>query len=323
MSIPSFYPWQAAQWQSIAQLISAERLPHAILISGAEGSGKTDFALALAAYLLCEQPSATSACGQCNACQLLQAGSQPDLKRISPEEEKRQIRVDQVRELVEFCQQTAFAGGRKVAVISPAEAMNHSTANALLKTLEEPAGDSVILLVSHAPGRLLATIKSRCLSLEFPQANADLALDWLRPMCGEQSEALLAEAQGQPLLARALFDNDALALRQQFDQAFGGFIQQKLPLADMVDALVAADIDLVMDWLVARLQQLSRAAVGGEAAQQLEQAWQPLLSASPVWVLDRLEEVLRQRSDLKAGRNPNKRLLLEAQCLRFSEGLSA
>lgn len=129
----------------------------------------------LMARLLCQQPQGLDACGGCKACMLLKAGSHPDNFVLEPEEADKPIKVDQVRELVAFVVQTAQLGGRKVVLIEPVEAMNVNASNALLKSLEEPSGDTVLLLVTHQPSRLLrlsraAASRWRARSQAWPRA---------------------------------------------------------------------------------------------------------------------------------------------------------
>lgn len=158
------YPWQQAQWQSVLQQLQADRLPHALLLAGPSGLGKRSFANALAAHALCVKHTA---CGQCRSCLLLNASNHPDLLELQPEAEGKAIKIEQVRELVTELGQTAQQGSYQVVVIEPAEAMNKAGANALLKTLEEPPGPVIFLLISHQPATIPATIRSRCQRLNF------------------------------------------------------------------------------------------------------------------------------------------------------------
>ncbi|MGK0440403.1 MAG: DNA polymerase-3 subunit delta', partial [Pseudohongiellaceae bacterium] len=143
---PSF-AWHAVQWQHLADLCAANRLPHALLFAGPPGVGKLRFAKALAYSLLCEKPGYQTACGECKQCRLNQT-SHPDLKLIQPEEGARQIKIDQVRGVVQFIVQTSHAGGYKIIILSPAEAMNTNAANAVLKSLEEPTDNCLLILIS-------------------------------------------------------------------------------------------------------------------------------------------------------------------------------
>ena len=147
------YGWQSEQWKKLVGLIEEDRLPHALLLAGVKGIGKFRFAEALAQLLLCDNPVNAVACGQCKACQLNLAGTHPDMKYLQPEEGAQMIKVDQVRAVVQFLDQTSQQGGYKVAILSPAEAMNINAANALLKNLEEPAGKTLLILVTDPVAR--------------------------------------------------------------------------------------------------------------------------------------------------------------------------
>ncbi|MDX1434637.1 MAG: DNA polymerase III subunit delta', partial [Gammaproteobacteria bacterium] len=179
------------------------------------GTGKQRFAAALAARLLCagagERP-----CGACRSCHLAGAGTHPDLHAVSPEEDRRQIGIEQIRALIEQVGLTAHFGGAKVVVLHPAEMMTRAAANTLLKTLEEPPGDSVFVLVADAASRLPATVRSRCQIVDFPLPAAAQALPWLAERLGGagEPERLLALADGAPMAALALAEGGGLATRE-------------------------------------------------------------------------------------------------------------
>lgn len=141
------YPWQDKQWQQLWQAKQTERLPHGLLLSGLAGTGKLHFALHFTQALLCSQVSAEGdPCNTCHACRLVMTDVHPNVFRVSPEEEGHAIKVDQIRALAEFIQQSSLQGGFRVAIINPAHSMNISAANALLKTLEEPAEGAILIL---------------------------------------------------------------------------------------------------------------------------------------------------------------------------------
>jgi len=207
------FPWQREA--AAAALAARARWPHALLIEGRRGIGKRALALHFAQALLCEAPAANGApCGRCASCGYVQAGSHPDLRLIEPIERDEEgnakpldeIVVEPIRELIELTQLSTHRQRAKVAVIVPAELMNAAAANALLKTLEEPPAGTFLILVSHQPGRLPATVVSRCQRLVAPQPEAALAAAWLREQGVERPELLLAQAGGAPLLALGLGD---------------------------------------------------------------------------------------------------------------------
>jgi len=210
------YPWQQRQWRQLLAIAGQGRLPHALLLAGAAGLGIEEFARALAARLLCERATdAEPACGECRACRLFAAGSHPDAVFIEPEESGKDIKVDVLRELIGFLQLSSQYGRHKLAVIAPAEAMNRSAANSLLKTLEEPTAGCILILCSQRPALLPVTIRSRCQRLNFSAvADAD-TLNWLAEQAGgvERARELLDLAGGRPLAALQL-DADGLLDKQ-------------------------------------------------------------------------------------------------------------
>lgn len=206
-------PWHDQQWQQMQLARTNDRLPHALLLEGPDGIGLNHFAQCLARNLLCDQHQASEiACGNCKNCHLLHAESHPDLQNIGPEEEGKQIRVEQIRKLIEFINLTSQYGQYKIVIIDPAENMNRSTANTLLKTLEEPPAQSLIMLISHRPNLLPITIRSRCQRIRFNPTFSDASVHWLRDKLNDSVNVveLLKAAQGAPLAALALSENDTL-----------------------------------------------------------------------------------------------------------------
>ncbi|MDQ2962600.1 MAG: DNA polymerase III subunit delta' [Pseudomonadota bacterium] len=206
-------PWQHEA--AAAALQARARWPHALLIAGRRGIGKRILALHFAQALLCEQPQADgSACGRCPSCAHVVNGAHPDLRLIEPIERDdegnptpvNEIIVKRIRELIDFTQLSTHRQRAKVAVIVPADTLNTEAANALLKTLEEPPAATYLILVSHQPGRLPATIVSRCRMLAAPEPDADAAAAWLSAQGTREPQLLLAQAGGAPLLALALAD---------------------------------------------------------------------------------------------------------------------
>lgn len=226
------YAWQTAEWYRL--LAGLDRLPHALLLTGAAGSGTPDFATELARRLLCESAQGVAtACGECVACNWFSAGNHPDFRRVAPgsdegededaeddaaDKSKRptQIRIEQIRALAQFLSVGALRQGRRVVLIDPAGAMNHHTANALLKLLEEPPISTNFILVSDNYRRLLPTILSRCRILSFARPERPLALAWLEQQAVADAGNQLAFAGGMPVAAAELAESIGVAARDRF-----------------------------------------------------------------------------------------------------------
>ncbi|MEI7036982.1 DNA polymerase III subunit delta' [Fulvimonas yonginensis] len=212
-------PWHAGHWQRLEARRARGALPHALLLCGPAGLGKRAFLQRFVRGLLCERAQDGEACGQCRACQLLQAGTHPDLVTLGygmrkDGAQRTEIVIDQVRELSARLAMASQFGGWQVVVIDPADAMNAAAANALLKTLEEPTPQTLLALLADAPWRLPQTIRSRCQRIDFVLPAHDEALAWLRAQGVEAAEAALEAAGGNPGLARAWAEQGALARRQ-------------------------------------------------------------------------------------------------------------
>jgi DNA polymerase-3 subunit delta' len=212
------FPWQSGVFSRLIERRAA--LPHALLIQGRSGLGKTHLARSFAERLLCERAQAAEmACGACPSCTWFEQGNHPDFRLLQPdalaageagdghggrdstETTSKQIRIDQVRDLQSFLRIGTHRGGLRIALIRPAEAMNAATANALLKSLEEPPPATLLILVSSDPERLLPTVRSRCQVVQVQLPEARVALDWLSSQGAADPAAALSFAAGAPLAA--------------------------------------------------------------------------------------------------------------------------
>ena len=215
--------------KQLAQLAEMRaRLPHALLVHGREGVGQFELAMAFAQFLLCEQPAPGGrACGRCSACNWFGQSNHPDFRLLQPErmaadedgdaadskKKSDQIRIEQVRDLQRFLAVGTHRGGLRVIVLHPADAMNVSTQNAVLKSLEEPPPGTLFLLVTSFPHRLLPTIRSRCQNIAVAIPDRELAVRWLEEQSIENPESLLAFAGGAPLAAMRLSESEPVRRR--------------------------------------------------------------------------------------------------------------
>jgi DNA polymerase III subunit delta' len=322
-------PWQHAALRAL--LARRARFPHALLITGPMGIGKGIFARAIARALLCEAPAAQGeACGECASCRYVAAGQHPDLRIVEPLEQDDEavkrvewIVVDRIRDLNEWAAITSHRGGAKVALIAPGERMNAAAANALLKTLEEPPPGTHFLLVSHAPGRLPATIASRCQRFAAPRPSAAEAAAWLATQGVRDAASLLAQAGDAPLRALALADVDYQAERRAFLAALAA-PQALSPTAlgasiDAVSRETRKDrLAAVVDWLAGWCVDLARVHAGADPIENPGST--PVLrglaaSVAPLALFRYHRRLLRERTLLSHPLTP--RLVAEALLIDY------
>ena len=312
--------WLENQWQRLNRTRVQGRLPHALLISGAEGVGKQQLAEQLAFSLLCENPAADGArCGRCPSCGWLAAGSHPDLLIRAPEEAGKAIKIDQVRSLCAELGMTSHAGRYKIAIIKPADAMNVNAANSLLKTLEEPTDRTLLVLISASPGRLPATIRSRCQQIQVRAPERDVAAAWLRSRGVEADKATsyLQLARGAPLKALELAGTAGGNLRDQRLDQLAGLGSGKLDPVQTAREWLEHQEQQSLEWWQEWLQDAIRWKLGSQpfaAAPELQQILETVDCRQLFELMDKVSGALRS-----TGSGLNRQLIMEDLLISWAD----
>lgn len=247
------YPWHQPLWQQFVNFWQQQRLAHAILMTGAKGLAKTDLALTMAKFSLCLRPTESAACGHCHSCELFQAGAHPDHLLIQPEEAGKAIKIDQIRALKEKQSLTPNISAWKTVVIHPAHKMTSNASNSLLKLLEEPQSQTLLILVSSQPQQLPITIRSRCQL--WPMLSPDKALtkSWLSEQGVMPSEQQLKQltplAKGAPLMLQQMLESRLDLLSEQLKTDMQSLMQGKANPIQMLVSWQQNDLLTVMNIL--------------------------------------------------------------------------
>lgn len=316
-------PWLNEPWERLRQSLADNRLPHALLVTGEEGVGKRAFADRFAALLVCEQPDMALGlrCGRCKQCELASADTHPDIRRYAPEK-SRVIKVDQVRALSSFAVASPQVAGRKVAVIDRADQLNINSANALLKTLEEPASDLVLILLQESGRPVLPTIRSRCQVQGIATPSAAQALQWLRaeieqmtlesPPTSEQCDRALRLAANAPRLALEYVTGDFLSLRDEAFEQFRRFMKGQISVGDAAKPFKTLGLEASLWLFEGWAGDLARIKAGGLARdEEASEMLGFLARTNPAWraheLIDLVHEarsaaVYNVSPDLEAGR---------------------
>ena len=266
------YPWQTEQMHRLLLMHQQNRLPHALLLSGPDGIGLKRFALVFAMRTLCllNNNELEDACGHCKSCELFKGKSHPDLYFIEPEEKGKIITVDQIRELIEYVSIKSFSADMKIIIIQSADTMKHKQANTLLKTLEEPPEQSKIILLSHNPSKLPATIRSRCQRIDFKPTYNNEAISWLseRLTQSEMSpELLLRLSGGAPLKAIKLAtDEQYLVCRHELLQDLSSLDKKNSDPVKIADHWHEMGPDDTVSWLLRLISDLVKLKLSSKKA---------------------------------------------------------
>jgi DNA polymerase-3 subunit delta' len=295
------YPWTKTAFDSFFSLKG--RQAHAYLLAGQSGLGKTMFAEQLAKTMLCQQLS-DDACGVCQSCKLFESGNHPDMHVLQSEkrtveisdllasyapryledESKRKrrkkpsavIAIDQVRGVIPDINTRPHLSACRIIVLNTAEDLNINAANSLLKSLEEPPADCFFLLISHEPGRLLPTLRSRCNRIDFRSPDKAQAMQWLNTQLPGRSDTvdLLDSAKGIPLRALALADgvlnSDEARICQAMFKLANRQIDPVSAAAELIKNTELMDILIPLQVMISRIIRLKMAGENSPSASKSE-----------------------------------------------------
>jgi len=268
MAMTDLYPWLEPCRLTIATAIAQGRLPHALLLTGLPGLGKGVLAEAVARQLLCEAPSLESGpCGRCTACAQLNAGTHPDYMKVQLEEDASVIKIDQIRTLANKLTLSSHQGGYKVVVLNPADSMNINAANSLLKTLEEPSDNTVLVLVCERPSQLPATVRSRCQQIRVDIPGRCDALQWLAAQgIAGPAKAYLQMAHGAPLEALQQAQAGSIEARREYFDSLVAILEGRAAPLTVAQSWAKDENMQGIRWMRDWLMDLLRIAMTGQTS---------------------------------------------------------
>jgi DNA polymerase III subunit delta' len=257
----TLYPWVKTQWNRLSQ-IPKSNFPHALIVTGMNGLGKLDFCHMLSQSLLCENLRDDGLpCGICPSCQQYHAGSHGDFLELNPAEGKKSIGVDQIREMINWINLTHQSKQKKILYIPQAEQMTVQASNALLKTLEEPPADVVIILICEHVKSLIATIRSRCQIIALSKPDEQMINQWIDDNYSDwkitsanehyilnNRDVILSLALNAPLKIKQLLTSDELNQRKVIVEHLISIISDKTAPVLISSELSKMDIKAVIYW---------------------------------------------------------------------------
>lgn len=307
------FPWLSTLQQTLSEQFAQQRLHHALLIEAGRGLGKREFVLNLAAGLLCET-TGVIACGQCKSCQLFASGSHPDLF-IAEEPEAKSIGVDLIRQVVSKSQTKSQLGRAKIFIIPDCEKMTEGSANALLKTLEEPGQDTYLLLTTESESRLLPTILSRCQKYKVAPPKLLDIQNWITEQGIDFTDYsdVFELVEQAPLIALELVKTDFLTQHKRFLADFKLLITGKKSAFEFSLNFDDKHYERQLDWMVNAFNQWLKAKLKQEMADANQAAKRLLLSDLTLLITTSRKQMLQSGA--------NKKLIYQSLCLSLEQKL--
>lgn len=250
---PNCLPWYRPFLQQLEGLQEQKRLPHAMLLSLPGDSNDLEFIWFLSMFLLCKKRDELNPCGQCTACQLMLANTYPDFKLFTllPDEKSKKlsknIKIEQIRNLIQEVYLTRSYDNLKIVVVYPADRMSIAGANSLLKTLEEPASEVLIILATQYVGKIPVTLRSRCQQWQLDLPDHSESINWLKAegLDSELAEQYLEFAKGDPVLALRLNEISYVDLVQNFKKQFALYLKNQIDVVKLAQLLLAHEALLI------------------------------------------------------------------------------
>jgi len=275
-------PWLDEAKAALREAHAAGRMPHAVLIQAAAGTGGHGLARWAVQLVLCTGPG-VAPCGVCASCRHVAEGLHPDLTVVGLIEDSQQIRIEQVRELCAALALTSHQGGWKAALIDPADTLNRFAANALLKTIEEPPSRTLLVLVAAQPSKLPATLRSRCQRLAVRAPTRQQSLAWLEAARGRAEWDAVLDVVGEAPLAAAALDPASIArLRAEtwrgLEEVCSGTADPAAIAERWSRSEPALRLACFENWLTERIRL--RLAPGSEAAEMGASAHRPRVESA-------------------------------------------
>ncbi len=311
------YSWQEPIWQRFLSAKQQQKLAHAISLSGVDGLGKHSFSLHMAKAVLCLQPLLSGHyCGECHSCQLFDAGNHPDHHVIEPAEQGKQIKIEQIRDLKEKQQLTPTISNWKTVVISPASSMNVNANNSLLKLLEEPEANTLIVLITSKPEVMPITVKSRCQTMHFTAPELAFSVNWLQDNVADftwnkATEQLLALSKGAPLAVVDMLENGLAEQVEQVNHDIETLFKRRVNPVEFAASWLQYDLATLMQQLYQSIYQRLSIKHG-----HVEKSVQKTQDLSDWKIVDCIVDTTKL---ISSQNNLNKQLLLECFLVELSE----
>jgi len=331
-------PWNSELWQGLIDRYHGAGLPHASLLLGNEGTGRRPLAFKLAKFLLCQAPDKKTAknnncCDQCHSCKLMDAGSHPDYFICDQEAKGKQIKVDTVRKLNDFLSKTPQISACQVVHVYPLEAMNLNASNALLKTLEEPSGESYLLLMAERLGTVLPTIRSRTQRINLHPPSTEQALAWLSARLTntppDDLALALRQCAGGPLKAEQWLREGLLVQDATYTSLMQKWLSGQQQLQDISKALAKYDLVDTINWWTGLSLDIMKLGMGANVTQishpqQSEWIGQLVATVSKLKLLTLQQKLQEIAGRLAAGQgNYNASLLIESLLLDWQQSFAS